>query len=87
MYLTYDGYELTAETIRVAYLAGRARLVHSPGINTSLAVDGRDLDNRRDDALSVWDQVWTTVPDSVQSCLEAAYTGQPDGAVYLSVRF
>jgi hypothetical protein len=74
MYYLIDGTEVTAEQIRQAYNAGNAVLVHGNrdnGTSTSLALDGVHCDTR-DDCHSVWDEVWTAAPKTLNDALHAA---------------
>jgi hypothetical protein len=75
MYLTTDGTQHTLRDIRDAHQAGKALLIHSHapagGIRTSLHI-GDHIDTRNV-CYSVWDQVWTTAPESLKQILKAAY--------------
>lgn len=70
MYLTQDGTEVTLAQIQQAFYEGRAVLAHGNAEGrtaTSLRLDGLDADTRGA-CESVWDEVWTTAPKSIQQC-------------------
>lgn len=74
-YYLQNGDEVTADQINTAFSAGKAVLIHNhreSGIATGLMLDGKHLDTRGE-CYSVWDEVWTHVPDTVKDALSAAY--------------
>ncbi len=76
-YYLQDGAEVTAEQIKAAFADGRAVLVHNNRENhssTGLMLDGKHMDTRGQ-CYSVWDEVWTRTPETIQQALNAAYAG------------
>ena len=74
MYILNNGVETTAEEITAAHKNGMTRLVHSHGDGktlTSISIDGVDIDTRRE-CHSVWDEVWTTIPKSLNEAIKYA---------------
>jgi len=79
MYLTRDGEIVTREQIQQAFEAGKARLVHGyrdasqggSSVSTSLRLDGKDVDTRSK-CYSVWEELWTRKPKTLQECLQGA---------------
>ena len=74
MYLLQDGTEVTLDRIRAAFTAGQAVLVHGNtdgGTSTALLLDGFEADTR-DECYSVWEEVWTTTPKSINQCCAVA---------------
>lgn len=72
-YYVTDGAEVTEEQVRVAFEAGKAVIVYGRGENcttTSLALDGQHRDTRGK-CHSVWDEVWTEQPQSLNQALYA----------------
>lgn len=77
MFLLNDGTDVTADEIRAAFSSGKATLVHSNGENrtkTGLMLDGKHYDTRGQ-CYSVWEEVWTTEPESLQEAFFAAGAG------------
>ena len=75
MYILHDGQEITADQIKAAFDEGDAVLVHSHGDGknlTGLMLDGQHRDTR-DTCYSMWEEVWTTKPETLQAALGAAY--------------
>lgn len=73
MYLA-DGTAVTAETIRSAFAAGQAVLVHHYGdgcTRTSVMIDGHHFDTRND-TYCVWDAQWTTSPKTAGEVIRHA---------------
>lgn len=73
-YVLRDGTEVTREQIANAYAEGKARLCHGRrdgGTSTGLMLDGIDYDTRGE-CFSVWDEVWTTRPQTIREALAAA---------------
>ena len=74
MYILQDGKETTKDAITAAYKAGKAVLVwsHRDGHNScGLMLDGIERDTRGE-CYSMWDEVWTTGPKTLQEALDAA---------------
>jgi hypothetical protein len=80
MYYTRDGEIVTHGQIQRAFEAGKARLVHGHRdasqygglrVSTGLMLDGKDFDTR-DNCDSVWEELWTRKPETLQECLEGA---------------
>ena len=74
-YYLINGDAVTADQIRAAFDAGKARLIHGRGegrTTTGLMLNGEDIDTRGQ-CYSMWDEVWTTTPATLQSALQAAY--------------
>lgn len=74
MYLLRDGTEVTIDQIRTAFESKQAVLVHNNADNhtaTSLMLNGKDLDTRGE-CYSVWEELWTTAPKSINQCCSAA---------------
>lgn len=78
IYVLQNGDEVTAEQIKMAFAEGKAVLVHSNRENhtsTGLMLDGKHIDTRGQ-CYSMWDEVWTRTPETVEDALEAAYAWQ-----------
>lgn len=74
-YYLINGDAVTADQIRAAFDAGKARLIHGRGegrTTTGLMLNGEDIDTRGQ-CYSMWDEAWTTTPETLQSALQAAY--------------
>lgn len=75
LYILQDGQEVTAAQIKAAFAANMAVLVHSNGDGhsvTGLMLDGVRRDTRGQ-CYSIWDEVWTSTPATVQEALNAAH--------------
>lgn len=75
MYILHNGDEVTLDQITSAFLAGNAVLVHGHAENrtvTGLMLDGKHYDTRGE-CYTVWDEVWTQSPDTLQECLCASF--------------
>ena len=73
-YTLNDGATVTTTQIQSALEAGQAVLVHWHGngqTNTGLMLDGQHHDTRGA-CESVWDESWTTKPETLAQCLSAA---------------
>lgn len=70
-HLLADGTYTTQQTIMEAFKAGKARLLHSRnpigGTITGLVLNGLEVDIRNP-KYSVWDEIWTTTPASIEDC-------------------
>lgn len=81
MFLLNDGSAVKAEEIKKAFEDGKVRLVHAhnyaskglgDSIKTSVTLDGVDRDTRGQ-CYSAWEEVWTTVPETILEALEIAW--------------
>lgn len=73
-YYDYNGNEISIDEIKVSFSLGLATLIHANGDNTvitSLSLDYINIDTRNT-MYSVWDEVWTEAPQSIDDCLDAA---------------
>lgn len=73
-YILQNGDEATKEQIQAAFSAGHAVIVHNHGDNhtkSGLMIDGKHMDTRGE-CYSVWDEVWTSRPQSIQECYQVA---------------
>lgn len=73
-YVLRDGTEVTIDQIREAFARGQTMLVHHNADNhtgTSLMLDGQEFDSRGE-CESVWEELWTTTPKSINQCCSAA---------------
>lgn len=74
-YYLQDGTVVSSEQIKAAFSTGRAVLAHNRadnGSRTSLMLNGRHFDTRGQ-CYSMREEVWTTVPKSLQQALQIAY--------------
>lgn len=74
MLILQDGSEVTHAQIARAFYEGKARLVHGRGegcTKTGLMLDGIDRDTRGE-CYSMWEEVWTSKPESLSAALRAA---------------
>lgn len=74
MYVLRDATEVTIDQIREAFTSGQAVLVHNHADNhtaTSLMLDGQECDTRGE-CYSMWEELWTTLPKSINQCCSAA---------------
>ena len=73
VYYLHDGSEVTIEEVKQAHANGMTRLMHSHGdgqTETALSIAGQDIDTRGE-CYSMWEEVWTTVPETIEDCVEA----------------
>lgn len=74
MNILNDGSRVTTEQIQQAIDAGMARIVHNRGdgsTTSALILNGCDIDTRGECA-SVWEEVWTRVPNDLAEALRAS---------------
>lgn len=75
MYRLHNGTEVTRDEIAAALQAGDARIIfyhEHDYTGVSLMLDGKAFDTRGS-CQSVWDEIWTGMPDHLEAALIAAY--------------